>query len=107
MSAAPEPGAAPAGEPVRRAPGLMEIAAAARTAVAFFTELPVDQVASCRRQGDGWVAVVDVVESRARLGDNDMLASYEVTLGPDGAVEALARTGRYLRDDAAGGGAGA
>jgi hypothetical protein len=83
-----------------RPPGLMEIAAAARQAVAFFTELPVDAVAACRPEGEGWIVVVDVVESRARLGDNDLIAAFEVTLDAVGVAQGLRRLRRYHRDDA-------
>jgi hypothetical protein len=74
--------------------------------VALFTELPVDAVSSCSRDGEGWTVLVDVVESRARLGSNDMLASYRVQLDASGDVSDFQRIGRYLRDDAASRGTG-
>lgn len=79
-------------------PGVMRIAAQARQAVAFFTELPIDAVASCKPAPPGWIAHVDVVESRARLGDNDLIATYEVRLTQAGEVEGLTRLRRYRRD---------
>ncbi|MGF1469971.1 MAG: gas vesicle protein GvpO [Sandaracinaceae bacterium] len=92
---------APADAEGSTAPGFVQVAAAARQAVAFFTELPVDAVASCNPGPDGWTAVVDVVEARARMGDNDLLAIYEVRLAAQARVEGLTRLGRYRRDDAA------
>ena len=106
---APEAGAvcaaaaASSGSGPARLPKLMEIVAAARSTVAFFTELPVDAVSSCLRRGEEWVIRVDVIEARARLGDNDLIASYEVALAPCGTVLGLSRVARYRRDDAAGG----
>lgn len=100
MSAEPQ---LPAGEP-RKRPGLMQAAAAARQAVAFFTELPVDAVSACRPEGDGWRVEVEVVEARARLGDNDLLARFEVTLDDALAVTGMARILRYHREDPGAGG---
>jgi hypothetical protein len=101
---APESADAAAETPSGAGVGIMEIVATARATVAFFTELPVDAVASCLRRGSEWVVRVDVVEARARLGDNDLIASYEIVLDAAGAVLGLERTGRYHRDDASEGG---
>jgi|OM-RGC.v1.030106429 Gas vesicle synthesis protein GvpO. len=85
---------------------LVEAMSLARRSVALFTELKVDQVATIEpaEQG-GWRVVVDVIEAAARMGDNDLIASYEVILGAQGEVARYARIGRYHRDDAARGGA--
>lgn len=98
--AAHEPGEA--GSPAR-AVTLVEAMSLARRTVAMFTELPVDQVAECtpRGGGGGWRVVVDVVESKARLGDNDMLGAYEVMVDAAGEVAGFQRIGRYNRTDAA------
>lgn len=101
--------AAPAPAPAFAAPDVQpgrpvsmpQAMALARNAVALFTELTVDAVVSCGRAESGWRVVVDVVESPARMGDNDLLATYEVTMAADGEVEGFARTGRYHRADAA------
>ena len=91
-----EPGSA---HPRPASIGLMQVVAAARETVAFFTELSVDQVASCAAAEDGWRVVVDVVESRARVGDNDLLAAYEVRLDATATVTRIERLGRYHRED--------
>lgn len=93
-AAQPRPGAA------APRPGFMQVVALARDAVAFLTELPIDQVASCRGGAEGWTVVVDVVEAAARSGDNDLLASYRIALDPDGAVTGIERLRRYHREDA-------
>ncbi len=79
---------------------LAEATAAARRAVAEFTGLEIDSISSCGRLGDGWRIVVDAVEAPARLGDNDLIATYEVELDAAGEVAAFSRTGRYNRSEA-------
>lgn len=81
--------------------GLIEIVAAARRAVAVMTDLPVDQIVSCEADGDTWQVILDVVEAPARIGDNDLLATYELALGPRGELQRIARLGRYHREDPA------
>lgn len=100
----PEPGAAPPADPGAAAPvpiGFRRAMELARDTAALFTELKVDAIVSCERTAEGWRAVVDVVEAPARLGDNDLLASYEVILEPGGECERFARIDRYHRSDAA------
>lgn len=99
----PEPGlpepALP--EPAARPITLVQAMSLARRSVALFTELTVDSVAECARDGEGWRVVVDVIESPARMGDNDMLATYEVLMTAEGEVSRFTRLGRYCRNDAA------
>jgi hypothetical protein len=101
--ALPAPAAEPVAAPIeeQRLIGLRDAMSHARAAVALFTELCVDAVASCERDGEGWRVVVDVVEAPARIGDNDMLASFEVLLDAYGECERYSRIGRYHRTDAA------
>lgn len=74
----------------------------ARDTVADLSGLPVDAVSACHQANGIWTALVDVVESPARLGDNDMLATFEVTIDAGGEVTGFQRTARYNRTDAAG-----
>lgn len=76
----------------------MQIATLARNAVAFFTELPIDSVVSCQKINDGWIVVVDVIEAKARLDDNDLLASFEVELDAIGTLGRVSRLRRYNRE---------
>ena len=79
---------------------MMDAIVQAKTAVATMTVLQFDQIARCERQQDGnWIIVIDVVESVARMGDNDLLASYEVRIDPEGEPVNVARTRRYHRED--------
>ena len=73
----------------------------ARRSVALFTELEVDSVASCELAETGWRVVIDVVEARARMGDNDLIASYEVSISRAGEVTRYVRVGRYRREELA------
>lgn len=92
---------APAVEHTEVAPiGFMDAMGVAREAVTSMSGLPVDTVAACQKSGEEWIVRVDVVEAKARLGDNDMLAVYEVKLDAAGAVTGFERTSRYARDDA-------
>ena len=78
---------------------LIEAMSAARRSVALFTELPVDSVVTCESTETGWRVLVDVIEAAARLGDNDLLATYEMSLAPSGEVTAFNRLRRYHRED--------
>ncbi|MEM1264659.1 MAG: gas vesicle protein GvpO [Pseudomonadota bacterium] len=78
---------------------LIEAMSLARQSVALFTDLPVDAVVSCKRHEEGWRVILDVVEAAARLGDNDLLATYEMMLNADGDVETFERLRRYHRED--------
>ncbi|MEM9726215.1 MAG: gas vesicle protein GvpO [Pseudomonadota bacterium] len=63
---------------------------------------PIDAVAACERAGDEWRVIVDVIESHARLGDDDLLAVYELTLSDAGDLNAYRRLGRRRRFEDAG-----
>ena len=85
---------------------LVEAMSLARRSVALFTELKIDQVATIEQaEAGGWRVVVDVVEAAARMGDNELVASYEVIISGEGEVSRYARIARYHSDDAASGAA--
>lgn len=72
----------------------------AKMAVDQMTSMTIDSVARCeKRDDDGWLVIIDVVESMARMGDNDLLASYEVHLSPDAELTQFNRQRRYHRED--------
>jgi hypothetical protein len=71
----------------------------ARETVASITGLPVDNVSRCAPADGRWKVRVEVIESRARLGDNDFLAVYDLLIGSDGGLEGFERVGRYNRTD--------
>lgn len=79
---------------------MRDVVALAKTFVADMTALTPDAVAQCNKGADGqWTVVVDVIESPARMGDNDLLAAYEVAIGPDGDMAGFKRLRRYHRED--------
>ncbi|MGF1444957.1 MAG: gas vesicle protein GvpO [Pikeienuella sp.] len=79
---------------------LQEVIASARDGLALLTDLPIDQVVSANPDGEGWRVVIDVLEVRARLGSNDLLATYELSLSRAGAVLRVERLHRYGREAA-------
>ena len=89
---APENG--PAGLSMKGAIGV------AKEAVASLTILEFDSVGRCERRAEGgWTVMLDLIESVARMGDNDLLATYEVQIDADGEPVQVSRTRRYHRED--------
>lgn len=50
-----------------------------------------------RRDGEGWLVTVEVVELPRVPSSTDVLATYDVVLDDDGDVREYRRTGRYIR----------
>lgn len=72
----------------------------AREEVVRLTDLKVDAVTRVHRLPDGgWTVVMDLVESIARMGDNDLLATYELELDTTGTLVAMSRLARYRREN--------
>lgn len=81
---------------------MMEAIGLARDAISSMTALEVDAVVTCARsavEGASWAVTLDVVESRARMGDNDLLSAYEVQLDKAGDLIHFERLRRYHRED--------
>ncbi|MDX8348474.1 gas vesicle protein GvpO [Cognatiyoonia sp. IB215446] len=82
------------------APSMLEAISAAKSAVSSMTGQSVDAIVECkRRDGNDWSVSIDVIESHARLGDNDLLATYLVEIGSSGEVVGFCRLRRYHRED--------
>ena len=80
--------------------GLVDALSHARRAMATITDQPIDAVPSCTRGDDGiWRVRIDVIEVPARMGDNDLLAVYEVEIAPGGDLAGFRRLARYHRED--------
>ncbi|MEN0087976.1 MAG: gas vesicle protein GvpO [Pseudomonadota bacterium] len=73
----------------------------ARETLATILGVTVETIASCRKHDAGWTVELEVVETKARLADNDMIAIYKVALDTDGDVTEYVRTERYVRANAA------
>lgn len=79
---------------------LLEAISSAKRIVHDMTGLPVDAVARCiAHEAGGWAIEIDVIEAAARLGDNDLLASYEMILNPHAGLTQFTRLRRYHRED--------
>lgn len=79
---------------------MKEAIAEAKVAVTDMTGLGIDSVSFCARSEDlTWRVAVDVIECVARMGDNDLLATYEVQIAPDRTLLQFSRLRRYHRED--------
>lgn len=80
--------------------GPAEAIEAARRAMRATGHPEIDGVAACEAGADGgWRVEVEVIESHARMGDNDLLAAYDVRLGDGGEIRSFRRLRRYHRED--------
>lgn len=71
----------------------------ARAALQDITPLPIEGIASSERDSEGWRIVAEVIEAPARMGDNDLLAAYELALDASGELTGFRRLRRYHRED--------
>lgn len=82
--------------------GLSGAIARAREEVSLLSQQPVDAVTRSEGDGNGgWVIVLDLLESPARLGDNDLLTTYEIVLDANGDAVRMERIARYKREERA------
>ena len=80
--------------------GMHEALSRAREALALINPAPIDAISACKLADDGsWQVTLDVIESAARLGDNDLLTSYVITMKPTGELVDLQRDARFHRED--------
>ncbi len=70
---------------------------AAKLQMTELTGLPTDTVSRCDRSEAGWMLNVDMLEHRSVPRTQDLLASFEVAVDPDGQVTRWRRTGRFVR----------
>lgn len=79
---------------------MVEAIVQARAALGTMTTLSVDAIGRCERQANGgWVVKIDVIESMARMGDNDLLATFEIEMDGEGEPLRIERLRRYRRED--------
>jgi hypothetical protein len=79
---------------------LAEIMEKARSEIASVTDLPIlSVIRSARTPEGGWSVALELLESAARMGDNDLLAAYEIQFDAFGEPTGIARLGRYHRED--------
>lgn len=71
----------------------------AKRAIGSITTAPIDTIKACAKNEEGnWVVTVEVVERPARMGDNDLLSSYELISDPNGNLLQFQRLRRYHRE---------
>jgi hypothetical protein len=63
--------------------------------------MPVEVVSRCEKAQAGWCVLVEVLETKARITDNDVLATYQLDLDSEGDLLGYERTSRYTRSRAA------
>ncbi len=81
-------------------PTITEIMARARAEIVAATDLPVLSVTRTARSTEGgWTVELELLETAARMGDNDLLAAYEVHFDPFGELSGINRVGRYHREE--------
>ncbi len=77
----------------------LKVTVAAKAAVQEITGFKADAVTRCEQREGGWLAIVDVLESKARVGDNDLISTYELILDPEAEVSSYRRLRRYYRTE--------
>lgn len=81
---------------------MMDATALAREGIEAATGKPFESVSYCRLEGEHWVVGIEVLESKARLNDNDVIAEYEIAIDPEAKqMVRYTRLRRYLRGEAA------
>ena len=86
--------------PARRGGSAMTAGEAARAALRQIAELTAKQpegVTGVERAEDGWIVGIELVEDRRIPSSADILATYKITIGPDGELLSSRRTRRYAR----------
>ena len=79
-----------------------ELARAARAQLAELTGRRAESVLGIRKDDDGWMVTVEVVELSRVPNSTDLLGCYVVTLDDDGELVGYERVRRYQRGQAGG-----
>ena len=86
--------------PARSSRSSMTAAEAARAALRQIAELTDKQpegVTGVERTDDGWIVGLELVEDQRIPSSSDILATYEIGIGPEGEMESYRRIRRYAR----------
>ena len=83
--------------------GMAEAIAIAKAEIGAINDFPIDQVIRSERTADGgWRIVLEVIESPARMGENDFLAAFSISLDQIGSLAGIERVSRYRREESGG-----
>ncbi|HJV15588.1 MAG TPA: gas vesicle protein GvpO [Propionibacteriaceae bacterium] len=77
--------------------GGVQLAQQAMNTLAELVGCPAEGITGIRRNDDGWVVEVEVLEVERVPETSDVLASYEVEIDQDGEIVEFRRLRRYLR----------
>ncbi len=75
----------------------LEASLAARSAIEALMGKAPESTSRCEKSQDGWEVQVEMLESKGRLADNDIISSYVLRLDAAGDLTAYQRTRRYTR----------
>jgi hypothetical protein len=75
----------------------LQFARRAMHTLADLVGCPAEGITGIRRNDDGWVVEVEVLEVERVPETSDVLASYEVEIDEDGEIVKFHRLQRYLR----------
>ena len=76
---------------------VLRITKLARDMIVELTEQSFDAIAACEATSEGWRVEVDVIESRARMGDDDLITIYQLEIDLEGVLRGYRRLGRRRR----------
>ena len=77
--------------------GGVQFARRAMDTLAELVGCPAEGITGIRRNNDGWVVEVEVLEVERVPETSDVLASYEVDIDKDGEIVEFRRLRRYMR----------
>ena len=69
----------------------------ARITLASLLGRQSETVSGCEKHENGWTVFVEVIETKARISDNDLIATYRIDIDKTGEVAGYNRTRRYQR----------
>jgi hypothetical protein len=75
----------------------LQLARRAMHTLADLVGCPAEGITGIRRNDDGWVVEVEVLEVERVPETSDVLASYQVEIDEDGEIVEFHRLQRYLR----------
>ena len=86
--------------PARRGRKTMTAGEAAKAAlreIAALTAKQPEGVTEVERTEDGWTVGIELIEDQRIPSSSDILATYEIAIGPEGEMESYRRIRRYAR----------
>lgn len=69
----------------------------ARRAIETITGQAAETLTRCENLGTSWAVDAVIVETKAKIQDNDILATYRINIDAHGSVMSYERVNRYTR----------